>query len=246
MDGTLLNRNHEISEENRKAIAEAVHKGIHVVISTGRGAESGKECIKSLQLSSYLVTVNGSEIWDPIGNLIERNPLQHDFIKSMWDLRNLHDTNFWAVTSDSEYRKALPKDITEHQWLKFGFSFQDEETRDTILMELKKNDQLEISNSSTSNIEVNAFGVNKAKGLKRVCECIGITMDQVIAIGDSLNDLAMIKEAGCGVAMGNAQELVKQSADWITETNEADGVAKAIRYLVLNKEAPLIKKRCMK
>ncbi len=61
-------------------------------------------------------------------------------------------------------------------------------------------------------------------------------MDQVLAVGDSLNDLAMIQAAGCGVAMGNAQELVKESADWITDTNEADGVAKAIRYWVLNEK----------
>ena len=58
-------------------------------------------------------------------------------------------------------------------------------------------------------------------------------MDEVIAMGDSLNDIEMIKAAGCGVAMGNAQNEVKKAADWITDTNEEDGVAKAIRYWVL-------------
>ncbi len=54
-----------------------------------------------------------------------------------------------------------------------------------------------------------------------------------MAMGDSLNDIAMIKEAGLGVAMGNAQDIVKETADWITDTNIEDGVAKAIRHWVL-------------
>ena len=54
-----------------------------------------------------------------------------------------------------------------------------------------------------------------------------------MAVGDSLNDLAMIRESGIGVAMGNAQKIVKDEADWITDTNEQDGVAKAITRYVL-------------
>jgi hydroxymethylpyrimidine pyrophosphatase-like HAD family hydrolase len=58
-------------------------------------------------------------------------------------------------------------------------------------------------------------------------------MKNVMAVGDSRNDLMMIKEAGLGVAMGNAQDIVKNEADWITATNEEDGVAKAIQKWVL-------------
>lgn len=236
LDGTLLNRHHEISNENRKAIAEAVEKGVQVVISTGRHVKSCKNYADSLQLSSYLVAVNGGEIWDPSGNLIERNPLQQDFVQTMWELCHQHGTRFWAMTPDSEFREGFPNEITKREWLKFGFDLDDQEIRETILTELRKNKQIEISNSSPLNIEVNALGINKANALKKVCDRIGISMDQVLAVGDSLNDLAMIQEAGCGVAMGNAQDLVKESADWITDTNEADGVAKAIRYWVLNEK----------
>lgn len=59
-------------------------------------------------------------------------------------------------------------------------------------------------------------------------------MEHVMAVGDSLNDIAMIKEAGLGVAMGNAQEIVKETADWITDSNIEHGVAKAIRHWVLS------------
>ncbi|WP_158235056.1 HAD hydrolase family protein, partial [Pseudomonas sp. 2822-17] len=82
---------------------------------------------------------------------------------------------------------------------------------------------------------INAVGVNKAAALEKVCQRLNITMDNVIAMGDSLNDLAMITEAGLGVAMGNAQETVKQAADWVTDTNNEAGVAKAIHKWVINR-----------
>ncbi len=73
-------------------------------------------------------------------------------------------------------------------------------------------EDVEVSNSSLTNIEVNAVGVNKAAAIEKVCERIGITMDQVMTAGDSLNDIKMIELAGLGIAMGNAQEPVKKSS----------------------------------
>lgn len=75
-----------------------------------------------------------------------------------------------------------------------------------------------------------------------MCELLDITMDQVLAAGDSLNDISMIKEAGIGVAMGNAQDIVKQTADVVTLTNNDNGVAYAIRKWALKKEMAGIKK----
>ena len=75
MDGTLLNDRHEISEDNRKAIKQAQEKGIHVVISTGRTRMTCDELVDSLSLSTYLITVNGSEIWDGTRTLVERQLL---------------------------------------------------------------------------------------------------------------------------------------------------------------------------
>ncbi|MFC3884814.1 Cof-type HAD-IIB family hydrolase [Bacillus songklensis] len=233
MDGTLLDENGKISEANREAIAQAQEKGVHVVLSTGRSIFTCREFAESLKLSSYLVTVNGSEIWDCSGNLLERNILNAEHVQMMWELTNTHKTRFWAVTSEKVWREEFPEDISAQQWLKYGFDIDDNEVRAIILKELSKNAGLEISNSSPTNIEVNAVGINKAKGLRNVCGRLGISMDEVIAMGDSLNDIAMIKEAGCGVAMGNAQDIVKEAADWVTGTNAEDGVAQAIRHWVL-------------
>lgn len=233
MDGTLLNKNEAISDENRQAIEDAQANGIHVVLSTGRSILTCGKYAKSLQLTSYLVTVNGSEIWDCSGNLLERNIIGSDFIHMMWEWAKTHETHYWAVATDKVWRNQMPENVYEHTWLKFGFGFAETSLRETTLEMLLSHQQLEVSNSSPTNIEVNAAGVNKAMGLLHVCSRLGISMDDVIAMGDSLNDIEMIKAAGCGVAMGNAQSEVKKAADWITATNEENGVAKAIRNWVL-------------
>ncbi|WP_339179684.1 Cof-type HAD-IIB family hydrolase [Bacillus sp. FSL R5-0560] len=233
MDGTLLNDEQLISDENRKAIREAEDKGVYVVISTGRTLMTCRELAESLELSSFLITANGSEIWDSNFNLVERKLLHTDHIKMMWDLRNKHNTNFWASTVNKVWRGEFPENITDHEWLKFGFDIEDDDIRNEVLAELRKNKELEITNSSPTNIEVNALGINKAAALAKVSEKLGFTMEHIMAMGDSLNDIAMIKEAGLGVAMGNAQDIVKETADWITDTNIEDGVAKAIRHWVL-------------
>ncbi|MEW5551151.1 Cof-type HAD-IIB family hydrolase [Peribacillus frigoritolerans] len=234
MDGTLLNKAGEISVENRKAIKEAENQGVFVVLSTGRSYATCSDFAKSMELQSYLITVNGSEIYDNQGKLVERNIVDSESIQWMWELSQKHGTHFWAISCDNIYRAEMPEKIHDSQWLKFGFDTNDESIRQIIMDELVSKGTFEISNSSPTNIEVNAMGVNKAKAIKLVCSLLDITMENVMAVGDSLNDLAMISEAKVGVAMGNAQEIVKEKADWITATNEEDGVAKAIRKWVLS------------
>ena len=136
----------------------------------------------------------------------------------------------------------MPEDVSKSERLKFGFHIEDNQIREKVLKSLKEKNCFEISNSSPVNIEVNALGINKAKGLKKVCELLHISMDQVMAAGDSLNDISMIKEAGIGVAMGNAQDIVKETADVVTLANNENGVAYAIRKWALKKEAAEIKK----
>ncbi|MGG1674483.1 Cof-type HAD-IIB family hydrolase [Neobacillus sp. NRS-1170] len=233
MDGTLLNNKGKISEENRQAIKEAQEKGIFVVLSTGRSLLTSREHADALELTSYLVTVNGSEIWDEKREIVERNLVKSELIEWMWELSKQHKTKFWAISTERNWHDDMPEDLHTKEWLKFGFNIEDDATRELIKKELQAKGEFELSNSTLKNIEVNPSGINKAKGLKIVCERLGIQMNQVMAVGDSLNDMAMITEAGLGVAMGNAQETVKQAADWITSTNEEDGVAKAIRKWVL-------------
>ena len=78
--------------------------------------------------------------------------------------------------------------------------------------------------------------VDKSKSIERLADMLGISMSQVIAVGDSYNDLSMIKSAGLGVAMGNAVELVKDNADYITGDNDHDGIVTVINKFVLSQK----------
>lgn len=235
MDGTLLKNDHTISDYTRKIIKKAQQQGVKVMVSTGRPLINCQEIVESLELASYLITVNGSEIWDSDLNLIDRTMIDVDHINQMYELAKKHGTHFWSSTVGGVWNKntTFPERLEEHEWLKFGFDIEDDEVRETIREELALNHSLEVTNSSETNIEVNAAGINKAAAIRKVCRRLNITMDEVMTVGDSLNDLAMIKEAGIGVAMGNAQQAVKKAADWVTDTNEQDGVAKAIEKFAL-------------
>jgi hydroxymethylpyrimidine pyrophosphatase-like HAD family hydrolase len=87
-----------------------------------------------------------------------------------------------------------------------------------------------------NNVEVNAVGADKGLGLLKLGEILGISRDEIMACGDGTNDSSMILAAGVGVAMGNAVDEVKAIADYITLTNDEDGVAKAIEKFVLHRE----------
>ena len=76
--------------------------------------------------------------------------------------------------------------------------------------------------------------VDKSKSILRLCEILNINIEEVIAIGDSYNDISMIETAGVGIAMGNGVQEIKEIADFITDTNENDGVAKAIKKYIFD------------
>lgn len=235
MDGTLLNDELEISSQNQQLIAEVQKRGIPVVLSTGRTIMTCRPFADLLNLTSYLVTVNGSEIWHTSGKLIERTTLTLEQIEMLTTLRNKYDTRFWATSINHIYRNEIPEQLGKHDWLKFGFDVENDRIREKIMAALSNSHHFEVTNSSLTNIEVNAAGINKANALKKICKKLDIEMDNVMAMGDSLNDLAMINEAGIGIAMGNAQEAVKQAADWTTLKNIDDGVAAAIHKFVFQK-----------
>lgn len=111
--------------------------------------------------------------------------------------------------------------------------FADMEEKDRAWKELEKIDGLELVASLKYNIEINARGVNKGAGLVALGKLLGIGREEIMACGDGDNDTAMMREAGFGVAMENAEEQVKQAADYITSSNEDEGAAKAIEKFVL-------------
>ena len=107
------------------------------------------------------------------------------------------------------------------------------EDRDAAKEELKAVPGIEITGALEKNIEVNAEGVNKGNAMVRLGESLGIHREEIMAFGDGLNDLQMLKEVGIGVAVSNAREEVKAAADHITRSNDEEGVARFIEEYVL-------------
>jgi Cof subfamily protein (haloacid dehalogenase superfamily) len=105
-----------------------------------------------------------------------------------------------------------------------------------LRQDLKEIEELEIVNSGSRNIEITRSGVSKGRAVAMLASLYGLKREEIITIGDSLNDLSMIEYAGLGVAMGNSCEEVKQKADYITASNDEDGVSRAINKFVLEGE----------
>lgn len=237
MDGTLLTEDKKVSEENKAALRAARDAGITVIFSTGRGVQNVLSYVEELQMTeSPMVVVNGGEVYRKPGQLVERHTLTADQVTRLHELALQHDTWYWAYAVGDIYNKdrwAEPQELDALQWLKFGYYTDNNSSLAAIREELLSWGTLELSNSHPNNLELNPKGIHKASGIRKVCELLGLQMSEVIAMGDSLNDVAMIREAGLGVAMGNAQDEVKALADVVTLTNEEHGVAHIIHKYAL-------------
>lgn len=111
--------------------------------------------------------------------------------------------------------------------------FKNISEKEKAFLQIKEIPNITATGAMENNIEVNALGVNKGIGLLKLGELLGIKREEIMACGDGMNDLEMIREAGLGVAMANAMQEVKDAADFVTDSNEKDGVAKAIEMFAL-------------
>lgn len=236
MDGTLLNEEKEISAANAEWLAKAQEAGMIVMFATGRGYQSALPYARQLGLEqSPMVLVNGSEIWRTASELHRREQMPVEWVRELRRMALEQDVWYWAYAVEGIFnRENWPEEaaIDRMGWLKFGYYTENEGKLPIIRRTLEGWDKFEITNSHPCNLELNPRGITKASGVREVCRLLGIGLDEVIAMGDSLNDIAMIREAGLGVAMGNAQDEVKEVADAVTSSNDDDGVARIIRERV--------------
>lgn len=235
MDGTLLHKDGTISEENKKWIRRAREAGIEVMLATGRHIFSVRFYMEELQLTQPAVTVNGGEIWKDAQSLLERHSLALEdvqFLAALAEEAKKDDTYFWSYTAEEVFRGTFPPALQNYSWLKVCYQNENRAAIEQLLQQLRQHGSLEISNSHPTNVEVNPLGITKAYGLRQVCRYLGLQPEQVITIGDSLNDIAMLRWAGLGIAMGNAQEEVKAVADRVTARQEENGVARAIEKIL--------------
>jgi HAD superfamily hydrolase (TIGR01484 family) len=237
-----LDEEKRISKRNINAIKAVLDQNIHVVLCTGRPYSHAVEYAKSLELTSYMVTANGAVLFNDQGEIISKHIVDSEHIKLMAEMSLQSGANYWALSTEDLFRDYIPENYQQLEWLKFGFIPKSKHSTELIKSQLYDIGVFEITNTLPTNIEVNALGINKAFALNKICEKLMIDMSQVMTIGNALNDLAMIKEAGLGVAMANAQEKVKEAANFITESNQESGVALAIEKWILRDFKTIISK----
>lgn len=140
-----------------------------------------------------------------------------------------------ALELDSGYsifpNAAALCDAIDKPVIKFGICFSSAEEAVSMIPVIKEKTGMEAVRTGDIMAEITASGVSKFTGISWICANIGILPENVIAFGDSGNDICMLKNSGFGVAMGNATEDVKQIADYVTLDVAQDGVGHAIRKL---------------
>jgi hypothetical protein len=230
MDGTLLTDDKRITPETSRWVRLAADAGVTVIFATGRGLQTAGPFWDELGLDSPMVLLNGAEIWEGPGRLHERIFIGRDDIRKLHQLATDAGAAFWGYSVESLTKsKQWNDEMFRRDWMKFGIRHNDLAVIAKLRAEVESWGGLEVTRSADLNMEISVKGVNKAAGVKKVCGLLGIAMSEVMAVGDQHNDLELLCSAGLGIAMGNADESVKRAAGGVTDTNERDGVAKAIQ-----------------
>src|SRR5690625_3105876 len=216
LDNTLLTKDKRISSENKKWIRRAEAAGVTILFATGRGRQTTQHLEEELKLTGPMVLVNGAEVWATQSQLLHRYFIGKHDIRYLHDLAVRYKAKFWGYSVDSLTKMIdWNESMFDVDWLKFGIRKDDLSIINQIRKEAQKLPNVEITRSASVNMEVSLKGVSKATGVKKVCEQMNIGMESVMAMGDNLNDLELIQAAGFGVAMENADDVLKDAADEI-------------------------------
>jgi Cof subfamily protein (haloacid dehalogenase superfamily) len=138
-------------------------------------------------------------------------------------------------------RIPVPRlEVFIRKWLReiesINLIFTDPRKRAKVCEELKSNALVDTMSSLPFNLEIGAPGMNKGEALSYLCSLLNVRREETLACGDNDNDIAMIEYAGIGVAMGQGTEGAKAAADFVTLSNDEDGVAHAIEKFVLRRD----------
>lgn len=276
MDGTLLNSDHKISDENLKAIREAQEKGIHFAIATGRDYLDVEPVLKEHNLKCECILSNGAEYRDSDGKIIEAINIDKNSLREILKIMDEFNIKAELFTNDGIYTPNTREEALEgtaymiqtfsriesfEKCLEYAendgrftrlkyiedfekffegpieirkiFAFYNNiEALNKARTEIEKISGLAVSSSFIDNIEITNENAQKGIILAKVAKKMGIAKEEVMIMGDSFNDYSMFTEFIETVAMENAIPEVKEIAKYITDTNNNDGVAKAIRKVL--------------
>lgn len=262
LDGTLLTSDKRISEVNYRALERAAAQGVYIVPSTGRFYDGMPQVVRDLPFVKYAITVNGAQIYDVQNKKVLhraeiRTERAQEICRYMDTLPGVYDcyVDGWGYMKAELYARIdefisdprtnkMVKDLRKPMEDFYGFLqgrtvqkvqifFKDMERRALELERLPRQfPDMAVTSSIVNNIEFNAKDASKGAALRVLCRVLGVDIKDTMAFGDGSNDLAMIRTAGIGVAMANAYQGLKDAADYITLSNDEDGVAHAIEKFV--------------
>lgn len=255
LDGTLLNPQNQVSDEDAAAVRAAAEAGVTVVFATSRWHQSARRTALSLGLDGYVISHNGALVRSCDG---ARELLHHRIDEALArDLARHLDSlegDAYVTVNDRTFVRSrrfrdpsrMPPDMTLASSLEASLSgpptaflvFGRDDVRGTVQRFREHHGRgLNLaegfSDSFPEYLNVVHADADKGRGLRAVCDELGIPLASAMAIGDAAPDVAMIEVAGIGVAMGNAPAAIKEAADEIAPSNAESGVAWAIRRFVL-------------
>ncbi|MFK2826644.1 Cof-type HAD-IIB family hydrolase [Bacillus sp. B190/17] len=256
LDGTLLNDELIVSQGTIEAIQQAVARGTVVTIATGRMFRSAKRFAEQLGLNVPLITYQGALIQDvEEKEVMYERPVPSDIAHQLIEMaceKNMHlqvyqDDMLYAASDNEILRRyaeavQVPYKVEPNlvSLAERGFTkalFIDEpHCIDVLQSELRAlfGERASIAKSKPTYLEVTHPEANKGIALLHLAQKLGIERSEIIGIGDNYNDLDLVLTAGLGVAMGNAVEEVKEKADYISRSNNEEGVRHVIEKFVLN------------
>lgn len=259
LDGTLTNSQKQITPPTREALIRIQEAGIKVVLASGRPTTGVLPLARELQLQrfgSYILSFNGGKITDcRSGQTVYNRLLPKDVAKPLFELIKDAPVDIVGYSSrgilsglqTNEYTKlestinGLPVIHVDN----FPASVEQENNKflitgnpDDIAMVKKRlipyfHGLLNIYCSDPFFLEIMPQNIDKAHSLCKLLSSIGLTTEQMVCCGDGCNDITMLETAGLGVAMANAQTAVKEAADYITLSNDEDGVLHVIENFSL-------------
>ncbi|MEG1586260.1 MAG: Cof-type HAD-IIB family hydrolase [Bacteroidales bacterium] len=259
LDGTLTNKKKEITPRTKAALMQAQEKGVRLVLASGRptyGIVPLAEELEMARYGGYILSYNGGTIinWET-KDVIHASTLDMDMIAPAYEMARRHGVEILSyigediISEDAEnkyvqYESMLTK-MKVRKVADFCQAIKSEvpkclivgESDDLVVLEKKMqelySDRMNIYRSEAFYLELNPPAIDKANSLQHLLDHLHLTPQDMIACGDGYNDLSMICFAGLGIAMENAQQAVKEVADFITLSNEEDGVAHVVdKYLL--------------
>ncbi|MDR1508732.1 MAG: Cof-type HAD-IIB family hydrolase [Synergistaceae bacterium] len=257
MDGTMLDSGTRIPEKNRLAVADAIRSGVAVTISTGRMYKSALAFAERLGIREVpLICYNGSIIRRTNGETLSHVRLDMDVARGLLDIFRERGIYVQSYIDDELYVRDFDDQKYIYYYSNFGTAGKSigdglyaPETPPTKLLAMTSGldasrdlmrelseifgDRLYVTTSNADFVEMMNPEASKGKCLRKLADILGVSMENVMALGDGDNDAEMIKMAGIGVAMANARNSAKLAADVIAPSNDECGVAWAIEKYVL-------------